>query len=139
MAQLHWPWPEASSGFSGLFHGGLGMRSAACESSLSQRKRESDHTVSPKKRMVVSDLSNMPDYMPGDFCFTEPCTEPQHGCMMEAYLPSLGISIFAACIVVGSDFELVPLKAGYPTFSSKTDDIELLAVAVEHHKDLRNR
>ena len=95
---------------------------------------------SPKSRMrVVSDISNAPDYLPGDVCVTEPCSEPRHGCMMLAHLPQLGTTIVAACIVSGADFERVPLKAGYPTFSSKTDAIELLAVAVEHHRDLRNR
>ena len=101
---------------------------------------------SPKSRMrVVSDISNAPDYMPGDVCITEPCSDPQHGRMMVAHLPRLKTTIVAACVVVGAgaagepDYELVPLKEGYPTFSSKTDDIELLGVAVEHHRDLRNR
>ena len=95
---------------------------------------------SPKSRMrVVSDISNAPDYMPGDVFLTEPCSEPRHGCMMVARLPKIGVTILAACVVSGSGFELVPLDAGCPTFSSETDAIELLAVAVEHHRDLRNR
>ena len=93
----------------------------------------------------VSDLSNAPEYMPSDVVAVEPCHEPRPGKMMVARLAKKGVNIFARCVLTGIGgsgepiFALIPLKADYPKFSSADEEIQLLAVAIEHHKDLRNR
>jgi transcriptional regulator with XRE-family HTH domain len=93
----------------------------------------------------VPNLANAPEYLPGDVCVTEPAKEPHPGKMMVARLTAKGVNVFGRCVVIGLGpggepiYEIVPLKEGYPRFSSQTEKIELLAVVIELHKDLRNR
>ena len=93
----------------------------------------------------VTDTSNSPEYMPLDVVITEPCTEPRPGKMMVARLIEKRMNVFAECTIEGYGvggkpiFALAPKSKAFPVISSKSEPIELLAVAVEHQKDLRNR
>jgi transcriptional regulator with XRE-family HTH domain len=93
----------------------------------------------------VGDSSNAPDYLPHDVVITEPCEEPRPGKMMVGRLVEKRVNVFGKCVISGYGvggkpvFDLAPISEGYPRISSKTDEIELLVVAIEHQRDLRNR
>lgn len=92
----------------------------------------------------VGDLANAPEYKPLDVVITEPCKEPRPKKMMVGRLIEKRMNFFGECVIsgygVGGDlvFDLAPLSEGYPRISSRTEPVDLLAVAVEHQKDLRN-
>ena len=81
---------------------------------------------------IIRDLANAPEYMPGDIVLTEPCSEPQAGRMMVA--TKEGERVLGRCERVGSGFALVSGRERHPSAA-----VKLVGVAVEHHKDLRNR
>jgi transcriptional regulator with XRE-family HTH domain len=96
--------------------------------------------------LTLDDLSNSPEFMPLDICFMEPCSEPRPGLMMVGRLVNKRVNIFGECVISGIEaggkqiFDIAPLnKKVFPRFSSGTEEIELLAVAIGHFKDLRNR
>lgn len=80
---------------------------------------------------IIRDLSNAPEFLPGDIVLTEPCTEPQAGRMMLAKGRD-GASVLGLCMRAGSGFELVAGRERHA-------DVQLVAVAVEHHRNLHNR
>ena len=91
----------------------------------------------------VSDLSNAPEYKPGDVVISEPCKGPQPGAVMMARLIEKKVNIFGRCMIGGYNiaseaiFEIVPFNEAFPRFSSSWEQIELLGVAIEHHRSLR--
>ena len=95
--------------------------------------------------LQVVDQSNAPEYMPHDVVVTEPCKEPRPNKMMVGRLIEKRMNVFAKCVISGYGvggkpvFDLVPLSEGYPKIHSKDEPVELLAVAIEHQRDLRNR
>jgi transcriptional regulator with XRE-family HTH domain len=92
----------------------------------------------------VSDLSNSPEYRPNDVVVTEPCDIPQPGAVMVARLIEKRVNIFGRCIIGGYDmtsqaiFEVVPLNEAFPRISSSREQVKLLAVAIQHDRDLRS-
>lgn len=92
----------------------------------------------------VSDLSSWPEYKPGDIVVTEPCKFPQPGAVMVARLIEKRVNIFGRCMIGGYNttsqaiFEIVPFNEAFPRFSSDREQIELLALAIEHHRTLRS-
>jgi transcriptional regulator with XRE-family HTH domain len=104
-------------------------------------------TLAPVKEETngfrVSDLSNSPEYKPGDIVVTEPCEVPQPGAVMVARLIEKRVNIFGRCVIGGYNttsqaiFEIVPFNEAFPRFSSNREQIELLAVVIEHHRSLR--
>ena len=93
----------------------------------------------------VPDASNMPNYSPRDVCVTQETHIPQPGEIMVARLPDKSINIFGKCSIAGYHkngqpiFEIAPLNEAYPRFSSDRDELHLLAVVIEHHRNLRNQ
>ncbi len=91
----------------------------------------------------VSDLSNSPEYRVGDVVVTEPCNVPQPGALMVARLMER-VNVFGRCVIAGYDrrgqpiIEVLPYNEAFPRFSSAREQMELVAVAVEHHRDLRS-
>ena len=94
---------------------------------------------------LAGGMMNAPEYMPHDIAVVEPCREPQPRKMMVGRLIEKRMNLFGQCVISGFGvggapvFDLVPLNEGYPRISSKAEAIDLLAVAVEHQKDLRGR
>lgn len=92
----------------------------------------------------VSDLSNWSEYKPGDIVVTEPCEVPQPGAVMVARLIEKRVNVFGRCVIGGYNttsqpiFEIVPFNQAFPRLSSSLEQIELLAVAIEHHRNLRS-
>ncbi len=93
----------------------------------------------------VSDLSNSPEYRPVDVVITEPCRVPQPGAVVVARLIQPSVNIFGRCAITGYDsggqaiFEIVPFNEAFPRFSNGREQMKLVAVVVEHHRDLRSR
>lgn len=84
--------------------------------------------------VLVRDLMNAPQFLPGDYVETEPCAEPQAGEMMIATKD--GARILGRCVInERGGFDLVPLRQGYPAFSG--EDVELVGVAITHCRNLR--
>ncbi len=91
------------------------------------------------------DLDNAPEFLPGDICIADPSVQPRPKKMVVARLTDKNLNLMARYIITGRDNKglpvvtLTPLNDGYPSFSSDKDRFEVLAVVVEHQRNLRNR
>ncbi len=91
------------------------------------------------------DLDNAPEFLPGDICIADTGVQPRPKKMVVARLTEKSLNLMARYMITGRDNKglpivtLTPLNDGYPSFSSDKESFEILAVVVEHQRDLRNR
>lgn len=88
---------------------------------------------SKAKAFIVDDLSMSPDYLPGDIVVLDPCVQHRAGdvVLIETQRGDLLLRRFR--VHSGSIWEAAPSNhLAYNTLRSDTDDIEVVAVVIEH-------